>query len=243
MKLIKLDAIDSTNDFLKELSRTQVLENFTVVYAKIQTNGRGQMGSKWDSEAGKNLTISILIKNVIFNISEIFILNFAVSVSVLTVLKSYDMANLAIKWPNDIMADSKKIGGILVENSIKSDKKVESIVGIGLNINQINFANLSKATSMASLLNATFSIEKIIFEVVAAIEANCIKILEKKQQILWQLYHDNMFKIKVPVAFEDVYQNQFMGIIQGTSNEGKLLVLLNDNSIASFGIKEIKMLF
>ena len=69
MKLIKLDAIDSTNDFLKRLSVEQSLENFTVVTAERQTRGKGQMGAKWDSETGKNLMFSVLVNNVLNYIS------------------------------------------------------------------------------------------------------------------------------------------------------------------------------
>ena len=86
MKLIKLDAIDSTNDFLKRLSVEQSLENFTVVTAESQTRGKGQMGAKWDSETGKNLMFSVLVNNVLNSISEIFDLNVAVALSIFTTL-------------------------------------------------------------------------------------------------------------------------------------------------------------
>jgi hypothetical protein len=72
MKLIKLDAIDSTNDFLKRLSGEQPLDNFTVVSTENQTHGKGQMGAKWDSETGKNLMFSVIINNLLNNISQIF---------------------------------------------------------------------------------------------------------------------------------------------------------------------------
>ena len=83
MKLIKLDAIDSTNEFLKALSNKENLENFTVVTAENQTKGKGQMGSEWSSEVGKNLIMSILIKDYLFDINQIFNLNIAVSLAVL----------------------------------------------------------------------------------------------------------------------------------------------------------------
>jgi BirA family biotin operon repressor/biotin-[acetyl-CoA-carboxylase] ligase len=75
MNLIKLDAIDSTNDFLKDLSRKQIVENFTAVVANSQTKGKGQMGSTWNSEQGKNLTLSVLIKDVLNDVDQIFHLN------------------------------------------------------------------------------------------------------------------------------------------------------------------------
>jgi BirA family biotin operon repressor/biotin-[acetyl-CoA-carboxylase] ligase len=139
MKLIKLDAIDSTNDFLKRLSCEQALENYTVVTAEKQTRGKGQMGAKWDSETGKNLMFSVLINNRLATISEIFDLNVAVALAVLTTLEINNIPNLSIKWPNDIMSDNKKVAGILIENSIKNNGEISSIIGVGLNVNQLNF--------------------------------------------------------------------------------------------------------
>ena len=121
MSIIKLNAIDSTNDFLKVLSRNQSVDNFTTVVAQKQTNGKGQMGAVWQSEEGKNLIMSVLVKDVLQNVDEIFHLNVAVALSVIQVLEVFNIPNLSVKWPNDIMSDPKKICGILIENSIKSD--------------------------------------------------------------------------------------------------------------------------
>ena len=141
MKLIKLDATDSTNEFLKGLSSNQILENFTVVTAENQTKGKGQMGSVWDSEPSKNLIMSVLINGFVTDINQIFDINIVVSVSVIQVLEDLNIPELSIKWPNDIMSYNKKIGGILIENSIKSDGSINSIAGLGLNLNQVNFEN------------------------------------------------------------------------------------------------------
>jgi BirA family biotin operon repressor/biotin-[acetyl-CoA-carboxylase] ligase len=104
MKLIKLDAIDSTNDFLKSMSSQDEQENFTVVTAENQTKGKGQMGAVWKSETGKNLIMSVLVKDFLFDNEKVFNLNIIVSLSVLEVLKSLNIPDLCIKWPNDIMA-------------------------------------------------------------------------------------------------------------------------------------------
>jgi len=95
MNLIKLDAIDSTNDFLKVLSKKQVVENFTVVVARNQTKGKGQMGSTWDSESGKNLIMSVLIKDVLKDVGEIYHLNVAIALSVVQLLKEFDLYKMA----------------------------------------------------------------------------------------------------------------------------------------------------
>ena len=108
MKLIKLDAIDSTNDFLKALASKDELDNFTVVIAENQTKGKGQMGEKWVTESGKNLTMSVLIKGFLFDNEQVFNLNIIVSLSLIDTLKSLNIPDLTIKWPNDIMSYNKK---------------------------------------------------------------------------------------------------------------------------------------
>ena len=162
MKLIKLDAIDSTNEFLKGLSSKQNIENFTVVSAENQFKGKGQRGAVWSSEASKNLVMSILIKDFLSDITQIFNLNIAVSLAVMEALESLNIPNLSIKWPNDIMSYNKKIGGILIENVIKSDGTINSVVGLGLNVNQINFENLPKASSMAVIAGKQFNKEEVL---------------------------------------------------------------------------------
>src|SRR3954467_14213148 len=101
MKLIKLDAIDSTNDFLKALASQDELDNFTVVTAENQTKGKGQMGSKWQSESGKNLIMSALVKDFLYDNEQFFNLSIIVSLAVIETLNSLDIPDLSIKWPND----------------------------------------------------------------------------------------------------------------------------------------------
>ena len=242
MKLIKLDAIDSTNEFLKGLSNKQELENFTVVTAENQTKGKGQMGAVWASEAGKNLIMSVLVKGFLSDICEIYNLNIAVSLAVINVLETSKIPGLSIKWPNDILSYNKKIGGILIENSIKSDGKIISIVGLGLNVNQTNFENLPKASSLAVICNAQFDKEELLFSIMDKIEFN-IKLWKQQSDFFWSDYTKKLFKKGIPMPFSDPNNQNFMGIIQGVSLVGKLQVLLEDDSISEFDIKEIQMLY
>ena len=243
MKLIKLNAIDSTNDFLKNLSRTESLENFTTVVTQSQTKGKGQMGSVWNSESGKNLIMSVLLKDLLSSIDEIFHLNVAVSLAVIQVLDDLNIPNISIKWPNDIMSDNKKIAGILIENSFKSDNKIESIIGIGLNVNQKDFYNLPKASSLSLVTNSDFDLDMILEKVIFQIKRNCALISSKQTSILWKSYHSKLFKKGVPMAFEDEIGNQFMGIIQEVSSDGNLQLLHEDDSIKQYGVKQIQMLY
>lgn len=242
MPIIKLDAIDSTNDYLKQLSKKSILENYTIVMASEQTKGKGQMGAKWVSEKGKNLTMSILVKDVLLTNKNIFDLNIIIAVSVLNVLKKIKIPKVTIKWPNDIMSDSKKVAGILIENSLKPDGSFNSIVGIGLNLNQTNFENLPQATSLTCITNETYDIEELAVQLKNSLEEN-LQILIKSSDILWDEYHKNLFKKEYPTPFEDNEGKRFMGIIKKVTREGKLKVLLHNDSIVLYEIKEVKMLY
>jgi BirA family biotin operon repressor/biotin-[acetyl-CoA-carboxylase] ligase len=242
MKVIKLDAIDSTNEFLKGLLGKQTVDNFTVITAENQSNGKGQMGSVWTSEVGKNLIMSVFVKDFLFDISQIYNLNILVSLAVFQVLDEMEIPELSIKWPNDIMSANKKIGGILIENSIKSDGAILSIVGLGLNVNQTNFEDLPKASSLAVVCNRIFDKEEILFSIIENIKKN-IETWHSQADFIWNKYSEVLFKKGIPMPFQKNDNKNFMGIIQGISSIGKLRILLEDDSISEFDIKEIQMLY
>jgi BirA family biotin operon repressor/biotin-[acetyl-CoA-carboxylase] ligase len=242
MKLIKLDAIDSTNEFLKGLSNNQLVENFTVVTTESQTKGKGQMGSVWVSEPSKNLIMSVLVKDFLLDSNSIFDVNIVVSVSIIQALETLNIPELSIKWPNDIMSYNKKIGGILIENSIKSNGTINSIVGLGLNVNQTNFEHLPKATSLALISSTIFDKEEILLRIIEKLELN-IQSWHQNKDLMWVDYAEKLFKKGIPMPFSDENQQHFMGIIQGVSSIGKLQILLEDDTVPEFDIKEIQMLY
>ncbi len=241
MQVIKLSAIDSTNDFLKELSKNQTLENFTTVVAENQTKGKGQMGAVWISEEGKNLIMSTLVKEVIKNTDEVFYLNVAVSVSIIAVLETLQLPNLAIKWPNDILSDEKKVAGILIENRFKSDATIESIVGIGLNVNQKDFTAFPKASSLSLMMKKEFDLEQLLDLIVLKIKQNCELINSNSTEKLWDKYYSYLFKKDIEMQFEDADKKLFSGTILGVTADGKLEVILQNKLIKTFRIKEIQM--
>ena len=242
MKLIKLDAIDSTNDFLKSLSSHDELENFTVVTAENQTKGKGQMGAKWSSETGKNLIMSVLVKDFLFDNEKVFNLSIVVSLAVLEALKSLNIPDLCIKWPNDIMSYNKKIGGILIENTLKSDGRIVSVVGIGINVNQTNYDFLPRGSSLAVISGKTFDKENLAVLITEKIEEKT-ELWTTSSSVFWEDYFNSLFKKGVPMPFKNLQDKNFMGIIQGVSPIGKLQVLLEDDSVSEFEIKEVQMLY
>ena len=243
MNIIKLDAINSTNDYLKVLLQRQFVENFTIVTAENQTNGRGQMGSEWKIESGKNLTFSVLVKDLLLEINHIFHLNVAVAVSVIETLSELEIKDSAIKWPNDILAEGKKVGGILIENSIKSDGEIFSIIGIGLNVNQKHFENLPKASSLSKLKDCDFDKNKILISIAENLNRNISLILNKKTEEIWQKYHSKLYKKGIPMPFENKDGKKFMGIIKEVDKTGKLHVILENDSVKIFDIKEVSLLY
>ncbi|MEN2399948.1 biotin--[acetyl-CoA-carboxylase] ligase [Flavobacterium sp. MC2016-06] len=242
MKLIKLDAIDSTNDFLKSLSSQDELENFTVVTAENQTKGKGQMGAKWQSESGKNLIMSALVKEFVFNNEHVFNLSIIASLAVIEVLKSFDIPDLSIKWPNDIMSYNKKIGGILIENTLKSDGRIVSVVGLGLNVNQTNFEHLPNASSLAVICKTEFDKDSLPYLIIEKIKQR-IDLWETNSDVFRKEYFNSLFRKGIPMPFKNTVNQNFMGIIQGVSPNGKIQILLEDDSVAEFEIKEIQMLY
>lgn len=240
MKIIKPNAIDSTNNFIKELSKNSFLENYTVVLTQNQTNGRGQQENLWFSEPFKNLTFSVFLRDLGLEITNQKYLNFAISLAVFEVLKSQKIPNLSIKWPNDILSGNKKICGILIENTIRKKLISISIIGIGLNVNQEIFEEtLKKVTSLKNITNIEFNLDDLFFEIVTKIKENIKLLSTKKFDILEQSYCAFLFKINTKSMFKKPNQEFFMGIIRGISSSGNILIELEDETIKEFGVKEI----
>lgn len=243
MKLIKLNATDSTNDFLKQLAVSQTLENYTVVSTDEQLKGRGQMGSTWTSESGKNLMFSVFLANALKNVDSIYNLNIAVALSILEVLKKENIPELKIKWPNDIMSANKKVGGILIENAIKHSDEIQSIIGIGLNVNQQNYDVLPQASSLCLATGQFFDCEELLMKIISQLKLNVQLINESQGTALWEKYHQFLYKKDIPSAFENTNGEKFMGIIKRVIANGQLEVMMEDDSLQYFNIKELKMLY
>ncbi len=130
----------------------------------------------------------------------------------------------------------------MIENSIKSDGTILSIVGLGLNVNQTNFEGLPKASSLAVVTGKEFNKEELLFEIIANLEVN---VAESKLNpaSLRQQFVDLLYKKDILMPFTNQKEEKFMGIIQGISPVGRLQVLLEDDSVAEFDIKEIQMLY
>ncbi|MBQ9187134.1 MAG: biotin--[Prevotella sp.] len=130
--IIHIDETDSTNRWLRE---TDQQGQMVCVYADYQTAGRGCAMNKWESERGKNLTFSILIHPENMAAARQFDISMAISLAICEALGLY-IGDLSIKWPNDIYWRDRKIAGILIEHTLHGNVIKDSIIGVGLNVNQ-----------------------------------------------------------------------------------------------------------
>ncbi|MFN8274010.1 MAG: biotin--[acetyl-CoA-carboxylase] ligase [Flavobacteriaceae bacterium] len=241
MRLVKLDAIDSTNNYLKELIRRDETENFTIISAQEQTNGRGQMGSVWNSEKGKNVIMSVLVKDFLSDASEVFNLNMAFSLAVLSVLKKHQIPDLSVKWPNDIMSGNKKVGGILIENAFKSECEIQSVIGLGLNVNQSDFDHLPQASSLYLVSGRIFDKDILILEIANQLKVN-LEYWSVKHEQFRTNYVASLFKLNKIMKFKRADESIFEGYVVGIDSAGKLL-LNYGQVISAFDIKEVQMIY
>lgn len=242
MKIIKLDAIDSTNSFLKELNKDSSLENFTIVVTKNQQKGRGQRDANWYSEPFKNLTFSVLVNELKLKTNEAKYINFAVSLAIFKVLEIYKIPNLFIKWPNDIMSANKKICGILIENSLSNNKINNSIIGIGLNVNQVNFPNLERVSSLNNILGYELNLDDLLIDLIKQLKFQFELLNKKLFSNLENEYLAVLYKKDIPSMFKTDKGITFLGKIIGIATNGNLLVENENNEVEEFAIKEISFL-
>lgn len=169
MNILRFDSLGSTNSFLKERSKKERLENFTVVVAKEQSAGRGQGNNKWISVKGKNLTFSLFFRPAIEEGDE-FLIQQIFSLGIKEALDRYTQG-ISIKWPNDIYFGDRKMGGILVENEYIGNRIASSVVGIGLNVNQEEFPEgAARPVSLIQVRKQATDLDSLLKEILDKIE-------------------------------------------------------------------------
>ncbi|HET8837520.1 MAG TPA: biotin--[acetyl-CoA-carboxylase] ligase [Flavobacteriaceae bacterium] len=242
MRIIKVSATDSTNSYLRERISDSHGENICVA-TENQQAGRGQIGTTWESEKGKNLTFSILLHNLNLPAKQQFVLSMAVSLSLLDVLQDLNIPNPSIKWPNDILAGKGKLAGILIENILKGDKISASIIGIGLNVNQEFFSGLPKAVSLKMLNDEVYELDLLLEQILFALENRVQKIQKFSGKEIFEEYHRNLFGFHENRFFELPNGNRFQGEIQGVDMNGKLIIQNKNDEEKAFQLKEVKMIY
>ncbi len=243
----------STNEYalqmLSDKSSEKALFDGTLIITDNQTAGKGQAGNIWQANPNENITLSLILKPHFLDANEQFWLNMVVALGIFDFVSSKIKDNnlVKIKWSNDIFIDNKKVGGILIQN-ILSGKNINcSIIGIGLNINQLDF-NISTATSLLlASTNAsvdatatTYNVRICVEELLTYLEKRYFQLKENKKALIKFEYLQNMYHYQEKAMFEDV-EGTFEGEIIGVDEIGKLCIKKNDK-LHYYHFKEVKFL-
>lgn len=237
--IIHLTECHSTNDeALRRLKAKEIAEG-SIVITENQTKGRGQRGSTWEVEAGKNLTFSIVLRPDFLMPTEQFWLNMVVSMAVWETLSSY-ISGISIKWPNDLVHEqSGKIGGILIENLIQNTTIEHAVVGIGLNINQTDFA-LPRVCSMATLARQDFDKWEILKILVKNLERYFLLLKKGGRQEIKKSYLRHLYRMDSWARYHDGME--FEGKILGIEEDGRLMIERKMGAIQCYDLKELRFL-
>ncbi|MCH7399536.1 biotin--[acetyl-CoA-carboxylase] ligase [Belliella sp. DSM 107340] len=237
--IISLPECHSTNDVAMEKIKSREAAEGTIVITEKQTKGKGQRGNVWESQEGKNLTFSLVLSPKFLQPMQQFDLNIAISIAIHELLSEY-VSGLKIKWPNDIVHETDgKVGGILIENIIGQGCLEFSIAGIGLNINQRFFENLS-ATSLANLSGFDFDKWEIFKLLIHKIEINYLELKKGNLKKMYQYYLNNLFRYQEWASFSD--SENFVGMIIGVQDDGRLIIQKEDGSQNYYAVKEVGFL-
>lgn len=243
MRIIKVNAINSTNEFVRDLYRGDFDFKPVCVTAHTQTAGKGQRGAGWLSNAGENLTFSILYPEVALQLDEQFILSAAVALAVTEVLKAYGIPKLKVKWPNDIMSGNRKICGILIENILKNDRIAASVIGIGLNVNQQEFPGLPQAGSLRMATGNSFELDTLLEDILKTMEKRLQNLSKLSKTEVLEEYASSMFRRNQVSTFQLPDGSFLTGIIRGVTTVGRLNMEVEDSVFRTFELKEVKLMF
>ncbi len=234
MNTIWYETIDSTNT--EALRRLDGIPSGTVLAARSQTAGRGQRGNTWFTEPGKNLTFSVVLKDLGLKASDSIRLNALTSVAVVSLLEHYGVQPV-IKWPNDIYVSGRKICGMLIENTLDGAMLGASVVGIGININQREFPQLANATSLALCTGKDEALEEVL-AVFLEIFEGMLSQLDSPE--LWERYASRLYRLGKTARYYDILrEEEFEGVIQGVEPDGRLCILDAGGERRHYRFKEV----
>ncbi len=222
--IIRLKKVSSTNTYLKNLIFKKRIPSFTIVIAEHQTVGRGQGSNTWNTNPNENLTCSIYFDSSLLSFENLFVLNKCIALCVRTAISEHlPNKSIYIKWPNDIIVDNKKIAGILVENSFMGNN-IQSVIGVGININQMQFGNTSIEATSFRLLNGKESDVESVFEGLLKFLYNDLQKLNSThfQTTVENTYDKHLFRLNKLHTFY-LHSEKVQGVIRGVDKQGRLV--------------------
>lgn len=240
-KIISLDNVDSTNNYTANLIKEGKIKHGTAILSYNQQFGRGQRGTNWQSEPFKNIAFSLYVvhQNMLITSQRYF--NYAVSLAIVDLLRTYEI-QAQVKWPNDILVNDQKIAGILIENQLNSSGWNSSIIGIGLNVNQVFDSQQGfSATSLTNLLNRVFKLDDIVYQLAEKLSLRYAAFTSGLHEELESEFLENMWKIGEFVNAEINEVRQLVKIC-GMDEYGWLKLEVA-GEVRSFDLKEVKFIY
>lgn len=238
MKIIRFEELPSTNQYLQQLIQQNECFEGLCIRTDFQSKGKGQHGNQWESEPDTNLTFSIALCPDFLPPVEQFVLSQLVAVAIKKVLDRYT-ADIAVKWPNDIYWQEKKLGGILIENSLLGSQIEFSIIGIGLNINQREFrSDAPNPVSLYQILGKEVDVELLfsqlldsVFEYYRALSGGAADEIRKE-------YSNTLYRREGLHPFADE-KGKFRARIESVSPDGRINLVTESDEKRSYYFKEV----
>ena len=240
-QIIKLSYIDSTNNYTAKLVKETKISFGTVIMADFQTHGKGQRSSFWESDKGLNLLISIYFDSSFLNSENIFFLSKAIALAIRECLEKIIGIKVSIKWPNDRLINGSKIPGVLIEHQWKNEKLSSSIIGIGLNVNQIVFSGQENVISLKNLTSKDYNLNSILKSLCSSLDTQFTRLRNFDFFEIDRQYHSFLFNYNQWGNYENNKIN-FKGKLIKVDSFGKMVLELENGDKKSFEIKEVSLL-
>jgi BirA family transcriptional regulator, biotin operon repressor / biotin---[acetyl-CoA-carboxylase] ligase len=238
---IELTEVDSTNNYATQMVSAGTWEPGTVVLAHSQPKGKGLLTNRWESEARKNITMSVLLAPEFLPIPMQFQISKVVSLAVCQVVSMF-APNVSIKWPNDVYIGSKKVAGILIENSIMGAVLSSSVVGVGLNVNQVEFrSDAPNPVSLAQILGCSLELPEVIQILLDRFNELYARLEEGHSDTIDSMYLDCLYRKNVWAQYSDKL-GAYTGKIVGVSEVGMLQIERENGTVSEYHFKEVVFL-
>ena len=215
----------------------------TVVISEDQQKGRGQMGNAWLSRKEQSLTFSIFKRFKGVSAEKQFAISMVTSLAITEALNGMGIPKMTIKWPNDILSGNKKVAGILIENVLEGAYVKHSIIGIGINVNEVVFPNLPQASSLHLETGIQFQLEAVFDSVLKVLLQQLKTLSTEGYSQLRNSYENKMFRKEAISVFENTEGVRFNGKIKGISEIGELLIETETGALQKFRLKEVKLIY
>jgi len=233
-----LEKVSSTNDLASAMLRDEKPSEGTVITAAFQEGGRGQKGNSWESEPGKNLLMSVILYPSMVRPENQFVISRMVSLAVCDLLRT-EIPDVKIKWPNDIYVSDDKIAGILIEHSIMGSTISSSVAGIGLNVNQTEFAGtLVNPVSLAQVTGREHDLSVITGELLRLLDIRYAMVIGGRTDELAEAYHNSLYRRGEWHRYTD-HNGIFRGMIESVEPGGLLMVRKEKGQVRGYAFREI----